>query len=159
MPLALMDTVLSLPADYPEMAWLAAVLLALASLASAAPSLNARQAITALTSAQIRVFKPYSFYSAAAYCSPSSTLAWNCGGQSRFPIQVRRLKLLQSIVLGRTRDFIPLLLAVMVPLFNSGLSGLTRRSVLLLCPIRERTPVRCKCCTLTAQIPSDVYLF
>jgi hypothetical protein len=28
-----------------------------------------------------------------------------------------------------------------------------------LCPIRERTPVRCKCCTLTAQIPSDIYLF
>ncbi|KAJ6578309.1 lipase [Mycena capillaripes] len=61
------------------MARLAAVLLALASLASAAPSLNARQAITALTSAQISAFKPYSFYSAAAYCSPTSTLAWTCG--------------------------------------------------------------------------------
>ncbi|KAJ7915125.1 alpha/beta-hydrolase [Mycena leptocephala] len=61
------------------MARFAAVLLALASLASAAPSLNVRQAITALTSAQISAFKPYSFYSAAAYCLPTSTLAWNCG--------------------------------------------------------------------------------
>ncbi|KAF7357021.1 Lipase [Mycena venus] len=61
------------------MARLAAVLLALASLAIAAPSLSARQAITSLTSAQISVFKPYSFYAAAGYCSPASTLAWNCG--------------------------------------------------------------------------------
>jgi len=61
------------------MARLAAVLLALASLASAAPTLNERQAITSLTSAQINTFTPYSFYSAAGYCSPASTLAWNCG--------------------------------------------------------------------------------
>ncbi|KAJ7886069.1 alpha/beta-hydrolase [Mycena leptocephala] len=61
------------------MARFAVVLLALASLASAAPSLNVRQAITTLTSAQISAFKPYSCYSAAAYCLPTSTLAWNCG--------------------------------------------------------------------------------
>ncbi|KAF7357020.1 Lipase [Mycena venus] len=61
------------------MARFAAILLALASLATAAPSLSARQAITSLTSAQISAFKPYSFYAAAGYCSPASTLAWNCG--------------------------------------------------------------------------------
>ncbi|KAJ7885997.1 lipase [Mycena leptocephala] len=61
------------------MARLSVVLLALASLAAAAPSLRARQAITSLTSTQVSAFKPYSFYSAAGYCSPASTLAWNCG--------------------------------------------------------------------------------
>ncbi|KAJ6485721.1 lipase [Mycena sanguinolenta] len=62
-----------------EMALLAGILLALASLAAAAPSLSARQAITSLSSAQISAFTPYSFYAAAGYCSPASTLAWNCG--------------------------------------------------------------------------------
>ncbi|KAJ6474669.1 lipase [Mycena vitilis] len=61
------------------MTCLSAVLLALASLANAAPALRARQAITSLTSAQVSAFKPYSFYAAAGYCSPASTLAWNCG--------------------------------------------------------------------------------
>ncbi|KAJ7912363.1 hypothetical protein B0H13DRAFT_1874872 [Mycena leptocephala] len=61
------------------MARLAAIFLALASLATAAPSLTARQAITSLTSAQISAFKPYSFYAAAGFCSPASTMAWNCG--------------------------------------------------------------------------------
>ncbi|KAF7370989.1 Lipase [Mycena sanguinolenta] len=55
------------------MAPLAAILLALASLAAAAPSLSARQAITSLSSAQVSAFKPYSFYAAAGYCSPAST--------------------------------------------------------------------------------------
>ncbi|KAK7031541.1 lipase [Favolaschia claudopus] len=63
------------------MAPLAAVLLSLASLATAAPSLSQRQAITTLTTAQISSFKPYSFYAAAGYCSPASTLAWNCGAK------------------------------------------------------------------------------
>ncbi|KAJ7813147.1 alpha/beta-hydrolase [Mycena olivaceomarginata] len=61
------------------MAPLAAIILALASFATAAPSLSARQAITSLSAAQISAFKPYSFYAAAGYCSPASTLAWNCG--------------------------------------------------------------------------------
>ncbi|KAJ7089828.1 lipase [Mycena belliarum] len=61
------------------MSRLSAVVLALALLANAAPSLLARQAITALSSAQVSAFKPYSFYAAAGYCSPASTLAWNCG--------------------------------------------------------------------------------
>ncbi|KAF7309487.1 Lipase [Mycena indigotica] len=56
-----------------------AIVLGLASLALAAPSLVARQAITSLTTAQVSAFKPFSFYASAAYCSPASTLAWNCG--------------------------------------------------------------------------------
>ncbi|KAJ7708834.1 lipase [Mycena rosella] len=56
-----------------------AVVLALASLANAAPSLLARQAITSLSASQISTFKPYTFYAAAAYCQPATTLAWNCG--------------------------------------------------------------------------------
>ncbi|KAJ7065267.1 Alpha/Beta hydrolase protein [Mycena amicta] len=57
----------------------AVILVALTSCAAAAPFLLARQAITQLTTAQISAFKPYSFYAAAAYCSPAATLAWNCG--------------------------------------------------------------------------------
>ncbi|KAJ7226953.1 lipase, partial [Mycena pura] len=58
---------------------LAAIVLTLASVASAAPSLDARQAITTMAAANIATFKPFSFYAAAGYCSPASTLAWNCG--------------------------------------------------------------------------------
>ncbi|KAF5361733.1 hypothetical protein D9756_002148 [Leucocoprinus leucothites] len=45
----------------------------------AAPSLEKRQAITPLSSAQIATFKPYSFFAAAAYCNPSTTRNWSCG--------------------------------------------------------------------------------
>ncbi|KAK7012337.1 lipase [Favolaschia claudopus] len=61
------------------MAFIPVAVLALASFTSAAPSLFARQAITTLSPAQISAFKPYTFYAAAAYCFPDSTLAWNCG--------------------------------------------------------------------------------
>ena len=43
------------------------------------PVLEARQAITSLTSTQISAFKPYSHYASAGYCAPAATLAWNCG--------------------------------------------------------------------------------
>jgi len=55
------------------------VLLALASLVTAGPALRPRQAITSLSAAQISAFKPYSFYAAAGYCAPATTLAWDCG--------------------------------------------------------------------------------
>ena len=63
---------------------LTALPLALVALAGglsvkAAPTLEART-ITTLTAAQISAYKPYSFYASAAYCNPSNTLAWNCGG-------------------------------------------------------------------------------
>lgn len=44
-----------------------------------APGLKARQAITALSSAQISAFKPYTFYASTGYCTASQTLAWDCG--------------------------------------------------------------------------------
>ncbi|KAJ7623664.1 lipase [Roridomyces roridus] len=61
------------------MARLSAVLLAAAVLVNAAPSLLPRQTISTLSTAQISVFKPYTYYAAAAYCDPAKTLAWNCG--------------------------------------------------------------------------------
>jgi len=45
------------------------------------PELVKRQAITALTATQISEFKPLTFFASAAYCNPSSTLAWDCGGE------------------------------------------------------------------------------
>ena len=43
-------------------------------------SFTKRQDITTLSQAQIEEFKPYSLYAAAAYCYPSNTLTWSCGG-------------------------------------------------------------------------------
>ena len=54
-------------------------LLFLIGLASAA-GVTKRQAFATLSSAQIESFKPYSFYAAGAYCPPSETLSWSCGG-------------------------------------------------------------------------------
>jgi len=45
----------------------------------ATPVLEARQSITTLTAAQIASFKPFTYFASTGYCSPSSTLAWNCG--------------------------------------------------------------------------------
>ena len=39
-----------------------------------------QQFITTLSSAEIEVFKPYTFYAAVAYCQPSLTFSWKCGG-------------------------------------------------------------------------------
>jgi hypothetical protein len=55
--------------------------LALPALALAArvPSAK-RQSITTLSTAQINAFTPYTWFASTAYCSPSTTLAWSCGG-------------------------------------------------------------------------------
>jgi len=45
------------------------------------PELVKRQAITPLAAAQISAFKPFTFFASTAYCNPSNTLAWNCGGE------------------------------------------------------------------------------
>ncbi|KZT69281.1 lipase [Daedalea quercina L-15889] len=60
---------------------LGAALLALAPFvqAAAAPGLDARQSITALTSEQITTFTPYTWYASAGYCAASETLSWTCG--------------------------------------------------------------------------------
>jgi len=55
-------------------------LLALLPLALASP-VQPRQSITTLSASQIASFRPYTNFAAAAYCSPSATLAWNCGAK------------------------------------------------------------------------------
>ncbi|KAJ3761776.1 lipase class 3 family protein [Lentinula raphanica] len=52
--------------------------LSLASPAAKA-SIRARASITALTSAQIAAYKPYTYYASTAYCAPSTTINWSCG--------------------------------------------------------------------------------
>ncbi|TBU28791.1 hypothetical protein BD311DRAFT_806639 [Dichomitus squalens] len=48
--------------------------------AAAVPTTVKRQAaITALSTAQIAAFSPYTHYAGTASCSPESTLAWDCG--------------------------------------------------------------------------------
>jgi hypothetical protein len=41
-----------------------------------------RQSITALTSSQIESFVPFTYFASTAYCNPTNTLQWNCGGAS-----------------------------------------------------------------------------
>ncbi|KAF8164407.1 lipase class 3 family protein [Pholiota molesta] len=58
-----------------------AVLYALTAV-NAAPALvelSERQSITALTTAQISAFRPFSHFASTAYCSPSTTINWSCG--------------------------------------------------------------------------------
>ncbi|KAF9269337.1 lipase [Marasmius fiardii PR-910] len=57
----------------------AITLLSLCVLALGSPITDKRQSITTLSTSQVSAFKPFSFYAAAAYCQPSTTLAWNCG--------------------------------------------------------------------------------
>lgn len=38
------------------------------------------QAITPLSSAQIDTFAPFTHFASAAYCDPSKTTTWTCGG-------------------------------------------------------------------------------
>ena len=50
--------------------------------ASAAPVLQSkRQAdnITALSTAQVSAFRPYSYYATTGYCRPNETITWSCG--------------------------------------------------------------------------------
>lgn len=71
--------------EKPIMSTLGAVSLLVTVLAAcgawAAPSIERRQAITTLTTAQIAAFKPFSFFAASAYCNPSVTRTWTCGGE------------------------------------------------------------------------------
>lgn len=55
-------------------------LLAIFGLAHVAVVNERQQAITTLSLADIESFKPYSLYAAVAYCQPSLTLSWSCGG-------------------------------------------------------------------------------
>ncbi|EKM50554.1 uncharacterized protein PHACADRAFT_213468 [Phanerochaete carnosa HHB-10118-sp] len=60
------------------------VLVAFAAVAQAAPRDFAAQQpirtpIRALNDSQISAFRPYAFYASAGYCSPPTTLQWDCG--------------------------------------------------------------------------------
>ena len=57
----------------------------LASIVNAAPGLelvqpSKRQSITPLSSAQISSFTPFTFFASTAYCNPSTTINFSCGG-------------------------------------------------------------------------------
>ncbi|KAI0788152.1 lipase [Fomes fomentarius] len=54
-------------------------LVALCTQAAALPAPEKRQGIALLTITQIAAFRPYTHYASTGYCSPKSTLAWNCG--------------------------------------------------------------------------------
>lgn len=47
---------------------------------------------TPVSAATIATFKPYSFFAAAGYCTPDTTLAWSCGGEQRVHSGASRLK-------------------------------------------------------------------
>ena len=51
---------------------------------AAQTSLTSRQSITALTTSQIDTFSPFTYFASAAYCTPSTTLSWSCGGKSLY---------------------------------------------------------------------------
>ncbi len=46
---------------------------------SAGPILESRQSVTAVSTTVVTSYKPYTYYAAAGYCKPATTLAWNCG--------------------------------------------------------------------------------
>jgi len=49
--------------------------------AEAAPVSVGKRAATTLTAAQIAAFTPYTRFAGAAYCTPATTKAWNCGSE------------------------------------------------------------------------------
>ncbi|KAF8508907.1 Alpha/Beta hydrolase protein [Gautieria morchelliformis] len=57
---------------------LSALSLGLLSFTSAAV-LPRQGSVTAVSSAQINTFTPYTFFASAAYCNPSTTINWSCG--------------------------------------------------------------------------------
>ncbi len=50
-----------------------------ASVPAARSVLEARQSITPISTTQINSYTPYAWFASTAYCTPSQTLAWNCG--------------------------------------------------------------------------------
>ena len=62
------------------------ILLCALSVANALPvvELSKRQSITALSTSQITSYRPYTHFASTAYCKPSVTVNWSCGGQYLF---------------------------------------------------------------------------
>ena len=48
----------------------------------ATDNLARRQGITQISAAEISSFKPFTFFASAAYCQPSTTINWSCGGNA-----------------------------------------------------------------------------
>ena len=63
----------------PVVALLVAGFLSSFARAGVLPAPARRASITALSTSQIDAFTPYTWYASTGYCSPASTLAWNCG--------------------------------------------------------------------------------
>lgn len=57
------------------------LLLALSALAAPATEIIRRQGITTLSTTDIAAFKPFTFFASTAYCKPSTTMNWSCGGE------------------------------------------------------------------------------
>lgn len=66
---------------------LVATLLGIAAV-QASPTLVSSQTITALATSQIDAFSPYTYFAKAAYCTPSTTISWSCGGKSLYSVLV-----------------------------------------------------------------------
>ncbi|TBU52719.1 lipase [Dichomitus squalens] len=54
-------------------------LLAAFARTTTAAVIKRQAAITALTPTQVTSFRPYTHYASTGYCTPASTIAWNCG--------------------------------------------------------------------------------
>ena len=54
--------------------------LAFVGLVHATPVKVKRQGITTLNPTQINEFAPFTLFASAAYCPPSTTINWSCGG-------------------------------------------------------------------------------
>ena len=140
--------------------------LVLAGLASAAAV--KRQSITPLSSSQISSYAPFTHFASTAYCNPSTTINWSCGGallpalsppcavlvyscssSSQLPGKPR---LCASGVWGRWRCNTVLWDITITDLFSShahvasaqGMSGSPRRRKPSLSPTRVPIPVNCE---------------
>ena len=75
------------------------------SQAAPTDSLERRSSPTQISSAQIASYKPYTHFASAAYCNPSSTYAWSCGGKHLFTWAIACSYLLSSSWLWSERRF------------------------------------------------------
>lgn len=52
-----------------------------------------QSSITPLNSAQISLFRPYTYFASSAYCQSSTTIDWSCGRGSflSFPSEIGRV--------------------------------------------------------------------
>lgn len=57
----------------------AALVAVAAAAAHAAAAVVLPRVATALSSAQVAAFKPYSYFAGAGYCAPNATIEWTCG--------------------------------------------------------------------------------